>query len=653
MAAVRGMPIPAADEIPPELEYKLTPKAPSEQQASPEKSLNNLTVPMGSRSQSYNSDSSRPRSPHGHSSPVPSASPSNIFRGRAKTLASLTTSSKNTQSPDMSPREFKLPYDPFVNGQPIETYLYKEGSECPICFLYYPPYLNKTRCCDQPICSECFVQIKRPDPHPPEHEGADPNRPRPEGEDDNQDDQLISEPAACPFCVQPEFGITYAPPPFRRGLTYSAGHSGNLLGSRASPASSSSSIATGPVNCPTPDGRRRATSLSADAPGVITTDIVRPDWAKKLAAARHDASRRSAAATALHNAAYSSNRNDQRNAGSSSRRGGMLRRAAAGGNQGDSPSGRVTSPHMINLASLAERRAIVDQRETYTDTDADRLAPPRASSRRDRNDEIEDMMVMEAIRLSLVVEDERHRKEEKEARREAKRRQKEVKKAEKRSRKSSLYGSNASHASLDAQTAGPSRVRTDSEPLSVAQDDTMNKGKGVDRSSGGAAGRESPFKEDDLSAGSPMEELGVGGEESADRSPPASPSSEQPSRLHFQPLSSASSSDSSLVESAIGEQLGSNAPLNGSNSSLEPLVNFQSLAGVIGDEDKAQSSIEHVDGSTQGEISKQTSLTTPDLAEEGPSHHPRGFIEPKEEKTRSDGVIPDVSSIGTANQSSA
>lgn len=647
MAAVRGMPIPAADEIPPGLEYKLTPKAPAEKQPSPETNLNNLTVPIGSRSQSYNSDSSRPRSPHGQPSAAVNPSPSNLFRGRAKTLASLTTSSKNAQSPDMSPREFKLPHDPFVNGQPIETYLYKEGSECPICFLYYPPYLNKTRCCDQPICSECFVQIKRPDPHPPDHEGADPNAPRPEGEAESQPDRLISEPAACPFCVQPELGITYTPPPFRRGLTYSMGHGGNTFATAASPASSSSSVATGAVHSPPSEGRRRATSLSVHAPGVITTDIVRPDWAKKLAAARLDASRRSAAATALHNAAYSRNPGDQRNVGSSSRRGGMLRRAAGGSPQADSPGDRTTSPQMITLASLAERRAIAD-RDTHADTETDRLAPPRASSRRDRNDEIEDMMIMEAIRLSLAAEEERRKKEEKQAKKEAKQREKEAKKAEKRGGKSSLYGSNTSHASLDAQTSGPSRSRADSEPFSAVGEDTTSKGKGVDRPAPDATGQESSSKQGNSSAGSPTQEQKTTGEEPANRSPPESPSAEQSNRLHFQRLSSASSSDSSLVESALGEQLGSSAPLNGSNSSLEPLVNFQSLAGVIGDEDKTQESGEHIEGSAQGEATKEGKAAHSDPAEKGSSHD-QGCLDTKEEKPHSSGELPEVSSMGTTN----
>jgi len=54
---------------------------------------------------------------------------------------------------------------------------------------YYPTPLNHARCCLQPICTECFVQIQRVDPatHVPP----------------------ISTPAACPFCVTPDFGVVY------------------------------------------------------------------------------------------------------------------------------------------------------------------------------------------------------------------------------------------------------------------------------------------------------------------------------------------------------------------------------------------------------------------------------------------------------------
>ncbi|KAI8344802.1 hypothetical protein BC941DRAFT_409646 [Chlamydoabsidia padenii] len=60
--------------------------------------------------------------------------------------------------------------------------LYADAVECPICFLYYPSNINYSKCCDQPICTECVVQLKRTDP---------------------------AIPTCCPFCVQPNFGILY------------------------------------------------------------------------------------------------------------------------------------------------------------------------------------------------------------------------------------------------------------------------------------------------------------------------------------------------------------------------------------------------------------------------------------------------------------
>lgn len=113
MAAARGMEIPPADEVPPELEYRLTKRTPSDN--SKDKSLQYLTIPIGPRSQSFQSDtSSAPISPipsslplPGPSPPPPSSSPStNIFRTRAKTLASLTTSSRTNSQADMTPGNF-------------------------------------------------------------------------------------------------------------------------------------------------------------------------------------------------------------------------------------------------------------------------------------------------------------------------------------------------------------------------------------------------------------------------------------------------------------------------------------------------------------------------------------------------------------------
>ncbi|KMQ49121.1 hypothetical protein A7C99_6643 [Trichophyton rubrum] len=578
MAAARGLPIPPADEVPPELEYKAPPPA-SQEDRQNDKLLNTLTIPIASRSQSFNSDSSAgalktPPQPQFPAGTNPSGS--QLFRGRAKTLASLTTSSKSNSN--MAPREIQLPHDPFVNGQPIEVYLYKDPMECPICFLYYPPYLNKTRCCDQPICSECFVQIKRADPHPPEHEqpGANPSRDA-ESQTNESEHQLVTEPAACPFCVQPEFGVTYAQPPFRRGLAYAPGHGGHHLGAVASPMSSSSSLNSANASPGTTTTRRRATSLSADAPGVITTDKIRPDWAQKLATARANAARRSAAATALHTAAYLMNNNNNNSTSSSNGesrnlanigRRALLRR----GTGNDSPTSRSNSTHVNAFAYLAERRATerIDGEEQSNNS-------ARGTSRRERSraEEIEEMMIMEAIRLSLTTEEERRKKEEKEAKKEAKKREKEAKRAGKSAAQneesSSTNESSSSATGLTSTDAGLPE-----------NDSSQDKGKGVARpvpaSAPAPADQGEPSSLSQATEQPPKLRLNtpLAGECSAPAGTSPSP------RPHPRSHSSASSSDISLVESAFDDQKDTGTP-NGSNPNIDAVFNFRSLAAMVGD----------------------------------------------------------------------
>lgn len=593
MAAARGMSIPPPDEIPPELEY--TPPKASDTKASAEVNIQHLTVPITSRSQSLNSDVSQTSNP---SQSLPSAiasgtSTSPFFRTRAKTLAALTTSSRHGSQTDLTPRELQLPKDPFVNGQPIEVYLYKDAIECPICFLYYPPYLNRTRCCDQPICSECFVQIKRPDPHPPEHEQPDANAPAPaEGEQqqaaESTDGQLVSEPSACPFCVQPEFGVTYAQPTFRRGLTYAADPSARPSPNIISPVSSTSSLVSAQA-LPTP-GRRRATSLSATDPSVVTTDKVRPDWAQKLANARAHAARRSAAATALHTAAYLMNTNTS---GSDSRGIGLSRRGLRRATQGD--AGRSGSPALNALAFLTERPDRTPPRVSAPDTDSaeegqGNTAQPRDSSRRTRIDDLEEMMMMEAIRLSLASEEDRRRREEKEIRKEAKRREKEkekeAKKADKAARKTGLYSNNASTSALSAPTE--SAVGKASSSSSIPEEgSSAGKGKAVDRASPAAVEAPAPASS---TTSSPADQS---------LAPPDPSGTAEPLRpSHLRHVSSASSSISSIMEGNAGDRSGGHMSADGSNTSLEPLFNFRSLAAVIGDEEKGHEP-EHVEDTMQ------------------------------------------------------
>ncbi|KIW27264.1 uncharacterized protein PV07_07018 [Cladophialophora immunda] len=611
MAAARGMAIPPADEVPPELEYQLAKRITTDR--TKESALKSLTIPIGGRSQSFQSDSSAPLSPPPNSLPIPSPSSppptgspgTSTFRTRAKTLASLATSSRGNSQVDMTPREFQLPPDPFVNGQPIEVYLYKDASECPICFLYYPPYLNTTRCCEQPICSECFVQIKRPDPHPPEHEQPDPNAPPvSDAEREAQaDGLLVSEIATCPYCKTPDFGITYTPPPFRRGLTYGTGSHPYQI---RSAMSSQTSISSGNLS-PGP-GRRRGTSLSANAPEVITTDKIRPDWATKLAAARAHAARRSAAATALHTAAYLMNGQsaDSRAFAAFSRRGMLRRSTLEGGENG--PSSNLSA-----LAMLAERHA-ARQQEAAGETRANALLPPPrgSSSRRSRMDDLEDMMMMEAIRLSLASEEERRRKEEKEARKEAKKKEKETKKAEKAARKNSLFTVNSNGSNGDASSSQMERSRSN---LSLGQDDesTTSKGKGVERSDtppvvGGKVEEEAPRP-----YYIPALSLSGTSQESLASSIPIPTAAEPFRRSHLRQMSTASSTSSSFVEPGPAASFsGSGTPPPGS---LEPMFNFRSLAAMIGEDEKDNDSA-HVENAHRDQSPKFRE----DTQEKGPSN---------------------------------
>ena len=541
----------------------------------------------------------------------------------------------------MVPREMSLPKDPYINGQPIEAYLYKDAAECPICFLYYPPYLNKTRCCDQSICSECFVQIKRPDPHPPEH--ADPTAPTPvppdnvDTEKHDGEDTLVSEPAACPFCVQPEFGVTYEPPPFRRGLTYvNQSHSlNNTTSAMSSNSSLASGLSIGGQISPTAAARRRTTSISATSPLVITTDRVRPDWHQKLTSARAHAARRSAAATALHTAAYlMGNRNhdlDSRAFAGFGRRG-ILRRGA--GIDGSSAANSVSQQNM--LALMAERYAVSGARgELGSFGDGGPAgAPSRGGSRRDRVDDLEEMMMMEAIRLSLASEEERRKREEKDSKKEAKKKEKENKKAEKVARKAGVYSNSANQS-----TTAFDKRQSQASFTTAASASAMRKGKEIQRP-GTEENEDTPAPDPSTlanpsNAADPTSDAAQGHLERArawlqpyDTS--ASPTPYKPS--HLRTLSNVSSSGSSINESASGSlrndvrglQSSSDPSPNasavsivrgtltqdtfisgtppGGGAGLEPMFNFSSLAAMVGEDEKVESlmHVENVDRATRG-----------------------------------------------------
>lgn len=150
-----------------------------------------------------------------------------------------------------------------------EVEVYRGAIECPICFMYYPSNINRSRCCDQAICTECFVQIKRNEP---------------------TTTHLVSEPAACPYCVQENFGVTYEPPNWRAGLVLNSSSSGRPELPRLGGSAVSSGAADSQGHLTAERSRRK--SAPHQAREVVTIDYIRPDWEAKLEAVRAAVARR-------------------------------------------------------------------------------------------------------------------------------------------------------------------------------------------------------------------------------------------------------------------------------------------------------------------------------------------------------------------------
>ncbi|KAL9539686.1 hypothetical protein MBANPS3_010122 [Mucor bainieri] len=204
---------------------------------------------------------------------------------------------------------------PFYTGLNEPCANYKKLSyetECPICFLYYPSRMNRTRCCDKSICTECFLQLRRSSSSP-----------------------LV--PAVCPFCVQPDLGVLYIPPEWSKHYTAFKKRRLDLFSNTEE------------------KNPRRKWRLDRDDPDVVLVDTIRPRWEEMLE------ERRSSAV-------------------------GTTRRRRVQLNNGErsSRSGRRSSSS-YNL----ERYSSQESTHTIYDTFA--------------NVDLEDILVMEAIRLSLVT----------------------------------------------------------------------------------------------------------------------------------------------------------------------------------------------------------------------------------------------------------
>lgn len=211
-------------------------------------------------------------------------------------------------------------------------------------------------------------------------------------------------------------------------------------------------------------------------------------------------------------------------------------------------------------------------------------------------DELEDMMMMEAIRLSLAAEDDRKRREEKEAKKEAKKKEKEAKKAEKAAKKSGLHAisSSPSQAGTDSGPSSPlAHVESASSSFVEENSGSSGKGKGVDRT------------------GSPPLDITL---RSYNDSPNASalagqqdplPSfstfaSEPPRRSHLRQMSNASSSASSVMDPGTSQSMAGSNTTAGGGAGTDAIFNFRSLAAMVGDNEKGEGSVHVEDNEVTG-----------------------------------------------------
>lgn len=287
--------------------------------------------------------------------------------------------------------------------------------------------MNYSRCCEQPICTECFVQIKRVDPtvtnltvRCASGTRLAPLTPRAQ-----------SEPVACPYCVEPEFGVTYRPPAImnRREPDGSVSRADRNVRSRTpiypgcangiaqtsrpevtpSPIDDLSSLSISPSS-----GRRK--SVSASSASVVTVDHLHPDWQAKLDAVRATAARRA-------NRRIVFRRVGDRliPVGITSSRDVMAAAAAAeAGMAGASPGSGTEDPSGLRGLSRRNRRR-GSGREPEVQQYLSGLAGQECvhpflsvASEMEADDDthsLEELMIMEAMRLSMLEEEERQKKE--------------------------------------------------------------------------------------------------------------------------------------------------------------------------------------------------------------------------------------------------
>ncbi|KAG2147146.1 hypothetical protein BD769DRAFT_1382246 [Suillus cothurnatus] len=195
---------------------------------------------------------------------------------------------------------------------------------------------------------------------------------------------LVSEPAACPYCVQENFGVVYTPPTWRTGI----GSDGTSL-----PVWSDTSKGF-QQNIPSAAQKRRK-SFGHDSPEVVTTDSIRPDWEAKLAAVRAAVTRRA------------NRRIIMRQVGDR-----LIPVGVTSGRVHPLPTGEGQEAGEVDgSVSRRSRR----HRNNGGQPDIGQLLGQMGLGGQD----LEELMVMEAMRLSLLEHEEQQRKEEEKRKKEA------------------------------------------------------------------------------------------------------------------------------------------------------------------------------------------------------------------------------------------
>src|SRR5579862_4048398 len=207
--------------------------------------------------------------------------------------------------------------------------------------------------------------MKRAEPHYPTNDDGD--SPSPSNLNLNPMN-LTSDPVKCPFCVKTDFGVVYNPPAW---LPQDRRTDTPPREIATSPLNSSTDLSLGKREEMYPPGHER----------VVLIDNIRPDWYQALAHRRRVEARRLATATALQQA------------------------LAVAGQRRRSTAGRMPitgTPGAMGAVAMAGQERRIGRR-------VDGMI-------RITRDEADEMMLQEAIRQSLMTEEEERAKREEEER---------------------------------------------------------------------------------------------------------------------------------------------------------------------------------------------------------------------------------------------